>query len=87
MSGIENDINGNTTDEYRNFLNWALNSVENKANDLLDQIEVITCFRGRVQNSEDFSGDFFDFREDRNMDSNGVLVFVAILVFVMVLIS
>ena len=45
LSGIQNDINGNDFEEYRNYY----------------------------------------FREDRNMDSNQVLVFVAILVFVMVL--
>ena len=81
LSGIKSDINGNgipkwNTDEYKNYYYWALNSVEKQL------VEVITCFRGRVQNSGDFSGDYFDFREERNMDSNGL--FVAFLVFVMV---
>ena len=86
LSGRKSDINGNYADENKSFYFWALNSVENKVNGLIQHIEVITCFRGRVQDSGDFSGVFFDFREDRNMDSNEDLVFVAILVFVIIII-
>ena len=62
LSGRKSDINGNYADENKSFYFWALNSVENKVNGLIQHIEVITCFRGRVQDSGDFQG-FFSISE------------------------